>query len=320
MSKANGRVRSRQWRPVRHRGFAGLRALPATHLSSARALPTRRPRRRTLTPQAHLTQHGLAVPVTSTTRRILHHHVLITPEPCQRSRSSYGGFAAEQPNECGQPDFTHWTASGTEVEILNWLDDHSRFLLVCTRLPARHRPRRVVAGFTAAATLTDNGAVYTSRFIHGHNDFERLLASLGIIQKYGHHNHPQTQGNIERFPKPSNAGSRPGPTPPPPTTYKPCSTRSDPLQHPMHPPRPPRTNHTRTGLPSPTQSPPHRPTLRTLRHPARHRRPIGQTHLRQAAGYTTTSALGIGATHAQTPVLSSPLDRHRPQQDRPLPL
>lgn len=37
-----------------------------------------------------------------------------------------------------------------------------------------------------ASALTDNGSVYTSRFTHGHNDFERLLASLGIAQKNGH--------------------------------------------------------------------------------------------------------------------------------------
>jgi hypothetical protein len=34
---------------------------------------------------------------------------------------------------------------------------------------------------------------------YGHNDFERLLATLGITQKNGHPNHPQTQGKIERF-------------------------------------------------------------------------------------------------------------------------
>lgn len=64
-----------------------------------------------------------------------------------------------------------------------------------------------MASFTAttatyglpASTLTDNAAVYTSRFTHGHNDFERLLASLGITQKNGHPAHPQTQGRIERF-------------------------------------------------------------------------------------------------------------------------
>ena len=50
-----------------------------------------------------------------------------------------------------------------------------------------------------AATLTDNAAVYTSRFTGGHNAFEYLLAYLGIRQQNGAPNHPQTQGKIERF-------------------------------------------------------------------------------------------------------------------------
>ncbi|TLH57030.1 integrase core domain-containing protein, partial [Mycolicibacterium aubagnense] len=50
-----------------------------------------------------------------------------------------------------------------------------------------------------ASTLTDNGSVYTSRFTHGHNDFERLIATLGVRQKNGSPGHPQTQGKIERF-------------------------------------------------------------------------------------------------------------------------
>jgi hypothetical protein len=40
--------------------------------------------------------------------------------------------------------------------------------------------------------LTDNGSVYTSRFTHGHNDFERLQARLGIAQK---NDHPWDRGN-----------------------------------------------------------------------------------------------------------------------------
>jgi integrase-like protein len=78
--------------------------------------------------------------------------------------------------------------------------------LACTAYPRVSGPD-VVASFTdtattyglPASTLTDNAAVYTSRFTHGHNDFERLLAALGITQKNGHPNHPQTQGKIERF-------------------------------------------------------------------------------------------------------------------------
>jgi transposase len=80
-----------------------------------------------VTLQWHLAQHGLHVPSTSTIRRILSHHGLITPQPRKRPKSSLHRFAAEQPNECWQSDFTHWTlADGSDVEILNWLDDHSQ--------------------------------------------------------------------------------------------------------------------------------------------------------------------------------------------------
>lgn len=160
-----------------------------------------------LTLQQHLTKQGLPVPAASTIRRILHHHGLITPQPRKRPRSSYHRFAADQPNECWQSDFTHWRlADDTDVEILNWLDDHSRYLLACTAYRRVTGPI-VVASFTDTAarhglpqsTLTDNGTVYTARFTKGHNDFERLIANLGITQKNGHPNHPQTQGKIERF-------------------------------------------------------------------------------------------------------------------------
>ncbi|MFB8148233.1 IS481 family transposase [Microbacterium sp. NPDC056003] len=155
----------------------------------------------------HLGQEGLRAPSTSTIRRILHAAGLITPEPRKRPRSSYIRFEAAQPNETWQSDFTHWRlADGTEVEILNWLDDHSRLLLSCTA----HRPvtgRHVVDTFLAAvdaygppaSTLTDNGRVYTARHGGGRNEFEYVLAVLSIRQKNGAPNHPQTQGKIERF-------------------------------------------------------------------------------------------------------------------------
>jgi len=155
----------------------------------------------------HLEQAGHPVPATSTIRRILHTAGLITPQPRKRPRSSYRRFEADQPNECWQSDFTHWhLADGTDVEILNWLDDHSRFLLGCTA----HTPVTgdiIVETFLAvadehglpAATLTDNGRVYTARFGGGKNAFEYLIAALGVTQKNGHPGHPQTQGKIERF-------------------------------------------------------------------------------------------------------------------------
>jgi transposase InsO family protein len=95
------------------------------------------------------------------------------------------------------------------VEIINWLDDHSRYLLAA-RGYRRITGQSVIATFLAAAdryrlpqsTLTDNGSVYTSRFTGGRNGFEYLLASLGITQKMA----------IPAIPKPkarSNASTRP---------------------------------------------------------------------------------------------------------------
>jgi len=155
----------------------------------------------------HLEQAGHRPPSTSTIRRILHTAGLITPEPRKRPRSSYRRFEASQPNECWQSDFTHWSiADGTDTEILNWLDDHSRFLLACTvhapvtgDIVARHFLTVAEEHGLPAATLTDNGRVYTARHGGGKNAFEYLLAILRITQKNGSPNHPQTQGKIERF-------------------------------------------------------------------------------------------------------------------------
>ncbi len=155
----------------------------------------------------HLEQEHLPVPAISTIRRIITAAGLVVPEPAKRPRSSYTRFAAHQPNETWQSDFTHWAlADGTDVEILNWLDDHSRLLLSAT---AFHHVTGddVVNTFTdnvnrygpPASTLTDNGLVYTTRFRGGKNAFEYLLAALDVTQKNGHPYHPQTQGKIERF-------------------------------------------------------------------------------------------------------------------------
>jgi transposase InsO family protein len=102
---------------------------------------------------------------------------LVTPEPKKRPKSSYRRFQADQPNECWQSDFTHWQlADGSGVEIINWLDDHSRYLLA-SRAYRRVSGQTVITTFLAAAeayglpqsTLTDNRSVYTSRFTGGRN-------------------------------------------------------------------------------------------------------------------------------------------------------
>ncbi len=155
----------------------------------------------------HLEQEGHKPPAPATISRILHQAGLITPQPRKRPRSSYTRFEMAQPNEMWQSDFIHWQlADETDVEILNWLDDHSRYLLSCTA----HEPVTgdvVVAVFlelierygAPVSTLTDNGSVYTSRFTGGRNAFEYVLPLLGVRQKNGSPGHPQTQGKTERF-------------------------------------------------------------------------------------------------------------------------
>jgi transposase InsO family protein len=155
----------------------------------------------------HLEREGLRAPAASTISRILQQAGLVSAQPRKRPRGSYTRFQAAQPNETWQSDVTHWRLSdATDVEILNWLDDHSRFLLAST-VHQRVTGEDVVAVFLAviddygapASTLTDNGSVYTSRFTGGRNAFEYLLPLLGVRQKNGSPGHPQTQGKIERF-------------------------------------------------------------------------------------------------------------------------
>ena len=155
----------------------------------------------------HLREVKLHTPALSTIWRILKAEGLVTPQPKKRPKAYIQRFEAVQPNETWQSDFTHWhLADGSDVEIINWLDDHSRLLLGCTVFKAI-TGKIVVNTFNQArsqygtpfSTLTDNGNVYTARFVKGKNGFEYLLSELEIVQKNGSPAHPQTQGKIERF-------------------------------------------------------------------------------------------------------------------------
>ncbi len=163
----------------------------------------------------HLVHHHRTTVSRATIHRILVAHGLVTPEPAQRPKSSYIRVAAEQPNETWQSDFTHYRLTrpdrspGADVEIISWLDDHSRLLLHCSAHPRITGPI-VLATFRQAAdqhgypgsTLTDNGMVYTTRLAGGRggrNPLEHELARLGIAQKNSRPNHPTTCGKVERF-------------------------------------------------------------------------------------------------------------------------
>ena len=174
----------------------------------------------------HLTHHHATTLSRATINRILVRAGAVTPEPSKRPKSSYCRFEAELPNECWQSDFTHYRLTdgtrhvthrggvrriehGTDVEILTWLDDCSRYALSLTAhapvtgpiVLATFRTTGETYGFPAS-TLTDNGRVFTVRLFGGtpgRNHLEYELGERNIIQKNGKPNHPQTQGKVERF-------------------------------------------------------------------------------------------------------------------------
>ena len=165
----------------------------------------------------HLHHHHDSRLSVSTIARILTRQNLVEPQPKKRPKSSYIRFAAEQPNETWQSDFTHYRLNdprptghpGADTEIITWLDDHARYALHVTA-HTRITGRIVLDTFTEtagqhgypASVLTDNGLVYTTRFSGGRggrNGLESELQRLDIVQKNSRPNHPTTCGKVERF-------------------------------------------------------------------------------------------------------------------------
>jgi len=146
-------------------------------------------------------------PAISTIWKVLKRNNLIVATPKKRPHSSYTRFEADQPNETWQTDFTHWKLrNGRGIEILNFLDDHSRLLIACnaayvtTGLSVVETFRNACNEYgPPASVLSDNGAVFTARWRGGRNAFETEMASLKIIQKNSRPYHPQTCGKVERF-------------------------------------------------------------------------------------------------------------------------
>ncbi|MEZ0358503.1 IS481 family transposase [Mycobacterium sp. SA01] len=158
----------------------------------------------------HLAHHHSLTVSTPTIIRHLRAAGLVTPAPKKRPKASYTRFAADLPNERWQADFTHWWLDKrTHVEILCWIDDHSRYALSVTAHPRvtgpivldEFRKTYAVHGIPAS-TLTDNGMVFTTRLSGGkggRNIFEVELHHLGIRHINSTPNHPTTCGKVERF-------------------------------------------------------------------------------------------------------------------------
>jgi len=135
----------------------------------------------------HLTAEGLEhVPSVSTIWRIMKRRGFITPQPHKRPRNSWVRFEAALPNERWQSDVTHWRlADGTDAEILNFLDDHSRLIVASEAMSVVRAP--------------DVLRVFTAWHRGGSNVVEAELLSRGIVYHHSRPYHPQTCGKVERF-------------------------------------------------------------------------------------------------------------------------
>ncbi len=168
-----------------------------------------------VTIQWHLKHdHNIGVSV-STIRRRLIASGRVTPQPHKRPRSSYLRFEADLPNGMWQSDVTHYFLGPPEpdqsnrVEILTWLDDHSRYALTVTAHTTVKASDVTKTLQTAgkhyglpASVLTDNALIYTTRFAGGkggRNHLETFCATNHIHQKNSAPHHPTTCGKVERF-------------------------------------------------------------------------------------------------------------------------
>src|SRR5699024_9936997 len=215
-----------------------------------------------------LTQRGLRTPAESTIRRILTSHNLITPQPQKRPKSSLRRFEATLPNECWQAEVTYLKLlDGRFIEVLDFLDDHSRYLLYLVAHYHVFGPTVVTAMEEITSehglpqsTLTDNGLIFTARLAGakgGKTGFEKFLETHSIKQKNGRPAHPQTQGKIERFHQTLKNGSKPDHQHKPCLSYNNSSTNSAPGTTPSaHTAHSVETPHTRptTNCPKPALS------------------------------------------------------------------
>jgi transposase InsO family protein len=155
----------------------------------------------------HLRLRFGTTPSRPTIWRILKSKSLITPQPHKRPKSSWIRFEADLPNEMWQADSTHWQlADATDVEILNLIDDHSRFCLASVVFLSVKAPDVLETFFAAAESygypakfLTDNAAVFSGTPRKGRVVLESELDRLGIETKHSTPYHPQTCGKVERF-------------------------------------------------------------------------------------------------------------------------
>jgi transposase InsO family protein len=146
----------------------------------------------------HLEDRGLAVPSEATIWRLLHARGCITPDPSKAPKRAMRRFAAERANECWQFDDTwRFLADGTEVKVIDIIDDCTRVLVGSVAVP--HCTSAAIFEAITGATaewgwperlLCDNALA--------HYALHDTFGALGIATRHGRPFHPQTTGKVER--------------------------------------------------------------------------------------------------------------------------
>ena len=156
----------------------------------------------------HLETEGFTAPSTSTIWRVLTRRGFVTPEPHKRPKSSLIRFEAALPNEMWQSDMTHWSlADGSGVEIINFIDDHSR-LCVASVVVAVATAVNTAEAFLAGLATSGKPPAFAAhrQRLHLHRQasqrprmLETLLETQGVVYKHSRPYHPRTCGKVERF-------------------------------------------------------------------------------------------------------------------------
>jgi transposase InsO family protein len=140
------------------------------------------------------------VPSESTIWRILTARGFIVADPSKAPKSAGRRFAMERANESWQLDDTGWDlADGTEVKILNIVDDCSRLLADTVAMVSCTGDRALRVVLDAGAELglpervqSDNAKAFREILVPA-------LADLGVAAARSRPRHPQTNGKVERF-------------------------------------------------------------------------------------------------------------------------
>ena len=157
--------------------------------------------------QWHLGRRGMqAVPSVATIWRILVRRGFVTPAPRKRPKSSWRRFEAAAPNELWQTDATKWVIAVGQVEVLTFLDDHSRLITQSRAVQTATTDNTWETFCSAVQTwglpsgqLSDNGLNFSGRLRGYEVVFEINLRAAGVRPITSRPYHPQTCGKIERF-------------------------------------------------------------------------------------------------------------------------